>query len=151
MDKIIQTEKLRYVKTCAERILFHDLINNWKKWKPETTRVTARPSPPLFSCQKQPPKLFSKVAFLKFRKIYLENPRRISALVVGNRPSYLQKFNCAACCPWNLEVVISRNIFNWLCWPNAATGGVLWKRVVLKHFAIFTGKHLCWSLFQIKL
>ena len=112
MDKIIQTEKLRYVKTCAERILFHDLINNWKKWKPETTRVTARPSPPLFSCQKQPPKLFSKVAFLKFRKIYLENPRRISALVVENRPSYLQKFNCAACCPWNLEVVISRNIFN---------------------------------------
>ena len=45
--------------------------------KPETTRVTARPSPPLFSFQKQlPPPLFkkkkkkiSKVAFLKFPKM----------------------------------------------------------------------------------
>ena len=25
------------------------------------------------------------------------------------------------------------------------------KKAVLKHFAIFTGKHLCWSIFLIKL
>ena len=28
---------------------------------------------------------------------------------------------------------------------------VLYKKAVLKNFAIFTGKHLCWSLFLIKL
>ena len=33
---------------------------------------------------------------------------------------------------------------------EAATGGVL-QRAGLKNFAIFTGKHLCWSLFLIKL
>ena len=30
---------------------------------------------------------------------------------------------------------------------EVATRGVLWKKAVLKNFAIFTGKHLCWSLF----
>ena len=34
--------------------------------------------------------------------------------------------------------------------PEAATGVVLLK-AVLKYFAIFTGKHLCWSLFLLKL
>ena len=33
--------------------------------------------------------------------------------------------------------------------PEAATGGVLWKRV-FKNFANFTGKHLCQKLFLIK-
>ena len=33
---------------------------------------------------------------------------------------------------------------------EVATRGVLWKKV-LKNFAIFTGKQLCWSLFLIKL
>ena len=33
---------------------------------------------------------------------------------------------------------------------ETATGGVLWRRV-LKLFANFTGKHLCWNLFLIKL
>ena len=33
---------------------------------------------------------------------------------------------------------------------GAATGGVLLKKVVLKHFQIFTGKHLSWSLYLIK-
>ena len=28
---------------------------------------------------------------------------------------------------------------------------VFFKKTVLKNFAIFTGKHLCWSLFIIKL
>ena len=30
-----------------------------------------------------------------------------------------------------------------------APSGVFYKKAVLKHFAIFTGKHLCWSLFLI--
>ena len=30
---------------------------------------------------------------------------------------------------------------------EATTGDVLWKKVFLKFFAKFTGKHLCWSLF----
>ena len=33
---------------------------------------------------------------------------------------------------------------------EAATGGVI-KKAVLKYFAIFTGKHLCWSLLLLKL
>ena len=33
---------------------------------------------------------------------------------------------------------------------QAAIRGVLWKKVVLKNFAKFTGKHLCHSLFLIK-
>ena len=33
---------------------------------------------------------------------------------------------------------------------EAATGGVL-KKDIPKPFTIFTGKHLCWSLFLIKL
>ena len=33
---------------------------------------------------------------------------------------------------------------------EGATGGAM-KKVVLKIFAIFTGKQLCWSLFLIKL
>ena len=28
MDNIIQIERLRYMKICGERTLFHDLINN---------------------------------------------------------------------------------------------------------------------------
>ena len=31
------------------------------------------------------------------------------------------------------------------------TGGVLWKRYVLENFANFTGKHVCWTFFSIKL
>ena len=34
---------------------------------------------------------------------------------------------------------------------EAATGGVLYKKAVLKNFSNFTGKHPCWSLFLIKL
>ena len=32
-----------------------------------------------------------------------------------------------------------------------ATKDVLLTKTVLKNFAIFTGKHLCWSLFLLKL
>ena len=34
---------------------------------------------------------------------------------------------------------------------EAATEGVLYKKVVLNNFAIFTGKHLSWSLFFKKI
>ena len=33
---------------------------------------------------------------------------------------------------------------------EAVTGDILWKKMFLKYFANFTGKHLCWSLFLIK-
>ena len=36
-------------------------------------------------------------------------------------------------------------------YTEAATRGVLLKKGVLKKFVIFTGKHLCWSLFLRKL
>ena len=34
---------------------------------------------------------------------------------------------------------------------EAVIGGILWKELFLKIFSIFTGKHLCWSLFLINL
>ena len=34
---------------------------------------------------------------------------------------------------------------------KAATGDILWKKHFLKNLANFTGKHLCWSLFLMKL
>ena len=39
---------------------------------------------------------------------------------------------------------ISYDFFAELAVPKAATGGVLWKKNVLKNFANFTGEHLCW-------
>ena len=78
MNNIIQIEREHCEKFCGEKniISWFNKKLPWKKGKPETTRITARPSPPLFSFQKQPPtkKLFSKVAVLKFRKIPFETP-----------------------------------------------------------------------------
>ena len=37
------------------------------------------------------------------------------------------------------------------CKPRKKLQEVFFKKTVLKNFAIFTGKHLCWSLFIIKL
>ena len=42
----------------------------------------------------------------------VENTHAGFFLVPGHRPSYLQKMNYAACCPWNFEVNISRNILD---------------------------------------
>ena len=51
---------------------------------------------------------------------------------------------------WNLCVdIISNRDLNQLLCSKVATG-VFYKKAVLKNFAIFTGKHLCWSLFLIK-
>ena len=36
-------------------------------------------------------------------------------------------------------------------WWNQKQPSVFYKKAVIKNFAIFTGKHLCWSLFLIKL
>ena len=38
-----------------------------------------------------------------------------------------------------------------LHYTESAIRGVLEKKDVLKNFAHFTGKHLCWNLFLIKL
>ena len=89
MDKIIQIERLRYAKILGERTLSQDLINNCPE-KSENLKPQVSLRPPLFSFQKWPSKLISKVAVLKYRKILLENPRWISVLVVGHR-IYLQK------------------------------------------------------------
>ena len=43
----------------------------------------------------------------------------------------------------NTSLVVAHYIFNIRKQTEAATG-------VLKKFAIFTGKHLCWSFFLIK-
>ena len=49
-----------------------------------------------------------------------------------------------------------RNIYKNTCafillwWNQKQPPEVFYKKAVLKNFAIFTGKHLCWSLFIIK-
>ena len=73
MNNINHIERLRFVKTGGERTLFHDIIYNCPG-KSENLK----PQGPLrvlllcFLLSSSPPKLFSKVAVLKFGKIPLE-------------------------------------------------------------------------------
>ena len=90
-----------------------------------------------FLFRRSPPKLFSKLVALKFCKILLENPQRISVLVAGHRPSYL--LNCVACCPWNFEAVLK--YLRLIAVIKSSQGRFSIKKAVLKNF----GKHLCWS------
>ena len=114
----------------------------WKKWKPETTRVTARPSLPLFSIHKSSQKLFSKLAALKFRKIPLGNPRWITVLVAGHRPLYL--LNCVDIVSGILkQLFLEISPIDW--YNQKQPTEVFYKKAALKNFATFTGKHLCWS------
>ena len=56
--------------------------------------------------------------------------------------NYCDKWCCISSfiCDWNKLRI-----------PKVTTGGVLFKKAVLKTFANFTGKHLCWSLILIDL
>ena len=76
MDNIIQSERLRYAKICEERTLFHGLINNCHgKSKNLKLQGSLRVLFLLcFSFRSSPPKLFSKLAVIKFRKLPLETP-----------------------------------------------------------------------------
>ena len=125
MDNIIQVKKIRYAKMCRESTLLHGLIKkllSWKKWKPETTRVTAYPSPPVFFSEAPPPphptphptKLFSilETSCSRTSQNSIGKTAVDFCFSSGHRPSYL--LNSVACCPWNFEAVISRNIFYWL-------------------------------------
>ena len=73
MNNINHIERLRFVKTGGERTLFHDIIYNCPG-KSENLK----PQGPLrvlllcFLLSSSLPKLFSKVAVLKFGKIPLE-------------------------------------------------------------------------------
>ena len=52
----------------------------------------------------------------------------------------------------NFEIFIKTHvIFIFLWWNQKQPPEVFHKKAVLKNFATFTGKHLCWSLFLIKL
>ena len=46
-----------------------------------------------------------------------------------------------------LSTIYAVSISDKVKFTEAATGGVLYKTLFLKFFAIFTGKHLRWSLF----
>ena len=83
MNNIIQIEKLRYVKICGERRLFHNLINNClvnsENLKPKGSLLDLLLLYFLF--RSSPPELFSKVAVLKFRKIPWETPAVVLAIL----------------------------------------------------------------------
>ena len=100
MNNMIQIERFRYAKICRERTSFHDLINNCpgKSENRNYKGHCASFSSSVFLSEASRPKLSSKVAVLKVRKIPLEKPRWISVLVAKHSPSYLQKMNCAVCC-----------------------------------------------------
>ena len=57
-------------------------------------------------------------------------------------PTILNGIFASRATPYNLSKLLV---------SEAATRGVLWKKGVLRNFAKFTGKHLCRSLFLIKL
>ena len=114
MDNIIQIERLHYEKICGKKTLLHDLINSCHG-KSENLKPQRSPHVLLLLCflfRSSPPKIIlESIVDLKFWKIPLESSRWIYVLVARHGLSYLQKLNCAACCPWNFEAVISRNIF----------------------------------------
>ena len=74
MDNIIQIGRLCHVKICGERRLFHDLINTCPG-KSENLKPPGSLRVLLLLCflfrSSPPPKLFSKVAVLKFHKALL--------------------------------------------------------------------------------
>ena len=53
----------------------------------------------------------------------------------------------------NFEIFIKTHVllYLFLLWNQKQPLEVFYEKAVLKNFAIFTGKHLCWSLFLIKL
>ena len=143
MDNITQIERLRYAKICTERTLFHDLINNCP-WKSENLKQQGPLRVLLLLCflfRSSPPKLFSKVAVLKFRKIPFETPA--------------VDF-CFGCTAWTfmspkikwissmLSLEFLRSYFSKYLWLIAVTKSSYRKcsikQAVLKNFAIFKEK-----------
>ena len=88
MDNITQMERLHYVKICGESRLFPDLIRH-KGLKPHWLLHSILSV--LFS--EAAPKIILEINCSKLLQNYVETT---SVLVVGHRPSYLQKLNYAA-------------------------------------------------------
>ena len=131
MDNIIQTERLRYAKICRERRLFHGLINKCssksENLKPQGSLRTL--SLFCFLFRSSPRNLLSKVAVLKFRKITWKTPA----------------VDC--CFSYRAKILISTEtelpMNHWIAVPKRSHRKWSIKKVVLKNFTIFTGKHLC--------
>ena len=84
-------------------------------------------------------KIIVETSCSKISQNFIGNPRWISLLVAGHRPSYL--LNCVECSPWNFETVIFPEYLRLIAVIKSSQQ----KCSVLKNFAIFTRKHLCWS------
>ena len=93
MVRTTEIERPPYAIICEEKRWFHDLINicPGKNKKPETTRITGPPSPPLFSLQKQPLKIVLKSSCSKISQNSVENTRGGFVLVPECRACYPQK------------------------------------------------------------
>ena len=96
----------------------------------------------LFSFQKQPPKIILETSCFKISQNSIGKPAVDFVLVAGRRPLYL--LHCVACCLWNFEAVISKYL-RLIAAIKSSQRRCSIKKVFLKDFAIFTGKHLCWS------
>ena len=131
IDNIIQIERLRYVKIRGEKRFFHDSINN-RPVKSEYLKPHGSLCVHLLLCflfRSSPlKKIILESSCSIICKTPLETPQWISALVAGHRPSYLQKLNCAACCPLNFLGISSLNCSNQkqppeVCYKKGGWGG----------------------------
>ena len=82
---------------------------------------------------------------LTYVTLYPENDKKFAKFLVkpGNGKKS-EKTESIACV---LLLIFLKNLEQ----PNVATGSILQKKGVLKSFAVFIEKHLCWSLFLTKL
>lgn len=104
MNNLIQNEIFHYAKICGER-LFHNfwitVLKKVKIWNqgslcPLLLCVLLRSFPRNYSWKEVVPKI---------GKAPWQTPRSVSVLAAGQRPSYVQRVNCAPCYPCNFEAV----------------------------------------------
>ena len=103
------------------------------------------PSSSLFFSE-APCKIILESSCSKILQIFMENLQWIFILDAKHSSSYLQILNYAACVLGILKQLFL-GISSIDCCTQKQPLGVSMKKAVLKHFAIFTRKHLCWSLF----
>ena len=81
--------------------------------------------------------------FIRFRVTERSTENTISDLYFNEECDYFEEntsdnqvFRYTILQPFQFEPELKKNVRKWF-----------YKKIVLKHFTIFTGKHLCWSLF----
>ena len=74
--------------------------------------------------------------------------KELTAIIIFANYEYSCNISFSVSLLYGINII---KFFNTGLISEAAIGGGLWKKAILKVFAIFTGKHTCWNLFLIKL